>query len=148
MFIAVLVFATTLVNAAEVTVLETELYTGMDSFNTFVQSKFYMDQQTGEGYVKVSVIEEYSFPMDPRDPWNRNRSFRQIFQDTVRVEGLELVGDKVIFNSPEGEVECGTMGVSRVFKRPTIYLSGNCDLYGRTVGNWNHRKVIVTLKTK
>jgi hypothetical protein len=149
MFIAVLVFATTLVNAAEVTVLETELYTGMDSYNTYVQSSFYMDQQTGEGYVKVSVVEQYSIPnTDPRGPWNRNTVLRQIFQDTVKVEGLELVGDKVIFTTPEREVDCGTMGVSRVFKRPTIYLSGNCDLRGRTVGHWHKRKLVVTLKTK
>jgi hypothetical protein len=147
MIIAVLVLATTLVNAAEVTVLETELYTGTDTYNTYVQSSFYMDQQTGKGYVKVSVVEQYSYP-DPRNPWNRNPILRQVFQDTVRVEGLELVDDKVIYSGAEGEVECGTMGVSRVFKRPTIYLSGNCDLYGRTVGHWHKRKLLVTLETK
>lgn len=43
------------------------------------------------------------------------------------VPELALVNDKLML----GEVECGTMGESRVFRRPVLNLSGKCDVVAK-----------------
>jgi len=40
------------------------------------------------------------------------------------VPELALVNDKLML----GDVECGTMGETRIFKRPVLNLSGKCDV--------------------
>ena len=34
----------------------------------------------------------------------------------------------MIYNGVNGEVNCGKLGLSRVLRRPTLYLSGTCEL--------------------
>lgn len=151
--IAALVLCTSMVYAAEVTVME-ENITGIDSFRSMVDARFHMDQKTGEGFVKVTVTEERMVNGGMFcDQWGRCYPRHMpmptvVFEDSAKIEGLMLMGDKVMYHGAEGDVDCGKMGVSRVFKRPTIYLNGNCKLSGRVSGNWHNSKVVVVLKTK
>jgi hypothetical protein len=54
-----------------------------------------------------------------------------ILSNKVKIEGVTMNGDDVIYQGAEGDVVCGTMGRSRVFRVPTFYLSGNCSLQGK-----------------
>lgn len=47
------------------------------------------------------------------------------------VPELALVNDKLML----GDVECGTMGETRVFRRPVLNLSGNCDIVTSRAGS-------------
>lgn len=46
------------------------------------------------------------------------------------VPELALVDNKLML----GDVECGTMGETRVFRRPVLNLSGNCEVVAKRVG--------------
>lgn len=147
-------------NAAEVNVLEADIRV-FDTFRTHVDSRFHIDTNTNEGYVKVSVREDQIIYnggnsggyYDQYGRWHPIPTPPQttsinIMNKTVKVEGLSLVGNKVIYQGAEGEVDCGTMGVSRVFKVPTLYLNGNCKLESDLVHTRTGSKVVVTLITK
>jgi len=47
------------------------------------------------------------------------------------VPELALVNDKLML----GEVECGTMGETRIFRRPVLNLSGKCDIVAKREGS-------------
>lgn len=153
LILAALVLCTSMVYAAEVVVMNEEIRLMSNNF-TSVDARFHMDQTTGEGFVKVTVTEErqeYGGVMCD----HYGRCFPQrmpmpyvIFEDSAKIEGLMLMGDKVVFHGAEGDVDCGKMGVSRVFKKPTLFLNGNCKLSGRVSGRFNDSKVVVVLKTK
>lgn len=155
-----LVLVSSVVNAAEVVVLESKL-PYVQQNRAFVETRFYMDTKTGEGYVKAAVNEERfdNFPGTgwcSYDPYGRcypgphttQRRIVQIFSDKVKVEGLVLMGDQAVYQSAEGNVVCGTMGVSRVFKVPTLYLSGNCKLSGAISREGRDQILVVKLITK
>lgn len=153
LFIAALVLCSTLVHASEVTVFEAAIYLG-PSFRTYVDTSFQMNTTTKEGFVQVSVIEErpgmangYYDSMGRWLPYNQPTHFT-ILSEKVKVENLVLDGNRVVYHSEEGEVECGTLGVSRVLKKPTIYLSGKCELEGTIIRGRHDQKVVVKLKTK
>jgi hypothetical protein len=57
-------------------------------------------------------------------------------------------GNDVIYQGTEGDVVCGTMGTSRVFRIPTFYLSGKCDLVGTIYNENGVSKVSVKFVTK
>lgn len=150
-----LIVASSIVNAAEVVVMEANLPVS-SGMRSLVDSRFYMDTKTGEGFVKAAVSEErmeypggYWCSYDPYGrciPTSRGpvMTHVQVFKASKKIEGLMLMGDQAIYHSAEGNVVCGTMGVSRIFKVPTLYLSGNCKLVSSIVNN----KLTVTLKTK
>lgn len=50
------------------------------------------------------------------------------------VPELSLVDKTLVLNSNGESVECGTMGVTRVFKRPVLLLNGNCDVITKREG--------------
>lgn len=151
--------------AGEVIVIESELprYVGL---RTSVETRFQMDTRTTEGFAKVTVSEEDFYQPHPYpypgggyyDQWGRwvpaphrpmpMPTYRTIFQETIKVDGLMLVGNKVMFQAAEGEVDCGTLKKSSVFRVPTIYLSGKCELQGRIVRDGRDQKVVVKLITK
>ena len=159
LILGILVLAASVVNAAEVVVTESTI--PYSRGRTFVESRFFMDTKTGEGFVKVSVNEEIFDYYNPGgwcnyDPYGRcypgphtsQRRIVQIFSDKVKVEGLMLMGDQAVYQGAEGNVVCGTMGVSRVFKVPTLYLTGNCKLSGVIRREGRDNKVQVKLITK
>lgn len=61
---------------------------------------------------------------------------------------MTMNGDDVIYQSAEGDVVCGTMGKSRVFRVPTFYLAGKCDLVGTIYNENGVSKVSVKFITK
>lgn len=117
-------------------------------------SKFFMNTETNQGNVIVNITENW-FDYTPGgricDRWgcypdipNRTPRVRTLVRKTIPVEGLELVGNEMIYYSELGEVNCGTLGTSRVLRRPTLYLTGNCVLKESIRGN----QVIVSLQIK
>lgn len=120
-----LALVSTFANAEAIKVLDVTLPTP-SHFSTSSFARFYMNQQTGEGFAKVSTTD---YPASSDD------APTTIFSKTVKIENLMLMGDQMVFRGTEGDVDCGKMGVSRVFKRPTIILSGNCSLQTKTNGN-------------
>jgi hypothetical protein len=171
LILVIIALASSMVHAADlVTVLEADLpylRTGRAS----ADSRFHIDTDTKEGFVKVEVSEletiytrpmgcgGYYGPRGPRGPrMPRGPRYcppmpttvqRTVFQTTVKIENMILVDKQVIYQGTEGEVVCGTMGTSRVMRVPTLYLSGNCELTSRVLhGGRYGSRVVVTLKTK
>lgn len=164
--IASLVLASTaFAQAAEVTVLSTNIPATRGY--TTVDTKFYIDTDMKEGFAKFNVEEQfttyvrvcngpgYPGPRPTPRPYPRNycrtvpqTSYRTILADKVKIEGMTMNGNDVIYQGAEGDVVCGTMGVSRVFRVPTFYLSGKCDLEGKVVRTSTGNLLTVTFKTK
>lgn len=148
--------------AAEVTVLSTNIPATRGP--TTVDTKFYIDTEMKEGFAKFSVEERYtvyvrvcnsgpSYPGPRPYPGNYCRTvpqthYRTILTDKVKIEGMTMNGDEVIYQGAAGDVVCGTMGRSRVFRVPTFYLSGKCDLDGKVVRTNTGNLLTVTFKTK
>ncbi|HXH75039.1 MAG TPA: hypothetical protein VNJ08_08740 [Bacteriovoracaceae bacterium] len=87
-----------------------------------ISTKMLVDRSTGEGSVQLTVQRRMH-----RNGGRYNEGYetvRTILRQEARVEGLYLQGDKLMFNN---RTECGTYGVSRVFRIPTLYLTGRCD---------------------
>lgn len=150
MLLASLFVFTSVAFAEEVTVLETHVPRLHSHDRSSVDTRFYIDTESRQGFVKVKVMKEI---------WNHYRGRGQrhpdyhptyvtIYENTVKVDNLMLEDDKVIYYGAEGAVHCGTMGVSRIFKVPTLYLSGNCKVSGSIMRHGAERKLSVTLKTK
>lgn len=143
LFFAALSLAASTAFAEQVVVMERSvplIYNGYSQVST----RFYMDQKSGQGYVKANVTERRHY-----GGRHGGMTYTNLFTDQVSVPGLILMGDQAVYQGAEGNVVCGTMGVSRVFKVPTLYLSGNCTLSSVLVReNRNSNKLIVTLTTK
>lgn len=73
-----------------------------------------------------------------KTPHTTSRNFEVIVPD------LSLNGDILELNVDGKVVNCGTMGVSRIFKIPTLNLSGNCDVVASRVKG----DVVVTIVTE
>ena len=173
-FLAALLVLTTSAFAAEVTVLETNL--PITQGYTSVDTKFYIDTEMKEGFAKVAVDEQYTVmvqqcnygggypgpgpipgrgyprPFPGGGTYCRSipqTMFRTVLTDKVKIEGMTMNGDEVIYQGAEGTVVCGTMKRSRILRVPTLYLSGKCELVGRVVrGPALNDKLVVTFKTK
>jgi len=116
-----------------------------------IRANFHLDQASGQGSVQISVTRQVIIPGDHMGGINgrmgdvNGGSFDlSILNDEAIVPGLTLEGDKAVFRSGSEAIECGTMGVSRIFKVPTLYLSGKCDLQAFKSGD----RLIVNLVTK
>ena len=157
--LAAIVLCSSVAFAGEVLVLDQSVMS-IGNGRTMVDARFQVDKDTTEGFVDVTVTEEryvgnpYPGPMGC-DQWGRCYPQRMpmpmpvvVFSQKVKVEGLMLMGDTVMYHGAEGNVDCGTLGVSRIFRKPTIFLNGNCKLIGNVTGNYNNTRVVVKLKTK
>lgn len=160
LFASLLMLAAISAFAAEVVVLEKDLG-GMSNYPTSVDVRFQVDQNTTEGFADVTVYEErpdyggYNRGPVMCDQWGRCYPQHMpmpipvvIFSQKVKIEGLMLMGDAVMYHGAEGNVDCGKLGVSRIFRKPTIYLNGNCKLTGKVTGNWRNSRLTVKLLTK
>jgi hypothetical protein len=140
--------------ATDVTVLTTNLPATRGY--TTVDAGFYIDTDMKEAYAEVEVNEQitvrfqdcsfggnygggygrpYPGPYGRPYPGNYCRQSTRIENNTVltnkvKIAGMTMNGDDVIFQGADGDVVCGKMGRSRIFKVPTFYLSGNCKLEG------------------
>lgn len=144
LILATLALTASTVFASEVVVLDKDVRYYNDT-HFQVGTRFYMDQESGQGYVKAFVSERRSHY---RGRGDFEISYYPLLSETVKVEGLVLMGDQAVYQGAEGNVVCGTMGVSRVFKVPTLYLTGNCKLSGAIRREGRDNKVLVKLITK
>lgn len=145
--LAILALCISVAQAAEINVYEAN-YRSVHDYPTQVHSRFVIDMDTHEGYVNVEALEERVVSSGSPRSSIPNRMTVVVFSDQVKVEGLIFMGEKIIYRGETSDIECGTLGVSRVFKRPTIYLNGNCSLSSRITKNRDQRKVVVKLITK
>jgi len=149
-----LMFISSAVMAESFTILDTRISTGYGI--NMASSSFYMDTETGEGFANISVSEQdfdhgYPFPGSVCNgyscyPGNHYPTpiYRTIFRTTVELENIKLVEKEMIYMGDNGEVNCGKLGTSRVLRRPTLYLTGNCKLTEKLL----HDRLIVTLTIK
>lgn len=153
LFFLVLVIVTSFAQAAEVEVMNANI-PRLSFERSFVDTRFYMNTKTGEGFVQAKVSQELMIRSNcPNPNWQAcwptsGRDIVTVYADTAKIEGLMLMGDQAVYQGAEGNVVCGTMGVSRVFKVPTLYLNGNCKLNGKIVRTNTETKLVVTLTTK
>lgn len=153
LMIAALVLVASVVNAAETQVLTFKL-PRTESIAPMADAKFQIDLATGEGYAIIDVtevrdlkaIDENEYPL-PRTTHRPKRELVNIFKTKARIEGLTLQGDRIVFQEAEREVECGTYGDSRLLRRPTIYLNGNCQLKAEVIGS-DSGNVVIKMITK
>lgn len=95
----------------------------------------------------------YPFPPGHHYPGPYCRTIPQtryntVLADKVKIEGITMNGDDVIYQGDNGDVVCGTMGRSRVFRVPTFYLSGKCDLDGKVTVQNGQKVLVVKFTTK
>ena len=139
-FIATLLLTSTiLAQAAEVTLVSTKLDSILGSTN--VLTKFQINTEMKEAFAEIKVDEAlttyvpvctvggYPYPT-PICRTVPQMTIRTIFAEKVKIEGMTMNGDEVIYQGQEGDVVCGKMGISRIFKKPTFFLSGKCSLQG------------------
>jgi hypothetical protein len=141
-------------SASEITVLEAVVPTSTMG-TTSSSAKFFVDTTTNEGFVVAEVTETEwrEYPGGYWDQWGRWHPIPQrvpeiktIFSKKVAIEGLMLMGDQLVYHGATGNVVCGTMGLSRVLKVPTLYLSGNCKL--TTKMGYTNGGELLTVKLK
>jgi hypothetical protein len=72
-----------------------------------------------------------SVKITKRHPGKNHRTTTRTFE--MVVADLSLNGDVLELNVDGKVVNCGTMGITRVFKLPTLKLSGNCDVVAKRV---------------
>lgn len=151
LFTMALVLLSSSVFADSVTVLETRIGRSYDY--TTADAKFFMDTETGMGYAQVTVTEYIrdDFPRRPIcDRWGcypapAPAPFpRTILSERVEIPGLTLENNQMIYRNANAEINCGRLGYSRVLRRPTLYLTGSCEL--NTVLSFDELKV--TFDTK
>lgn len=78
----------------------------------------------------------------PQTRWNT------VLTNKVKIADVTMNGDEVIYQGADGDVVCGSMGRSRVFRVPTFYLSGKCSLNGEVVTENGQKILVVKFKTK
>ena len=167
LFVAsLLVISSAFAQAAEVTVLTTNVPATRGQ--TMVETKFHVDTEMKEAFAKVEVTEQvtayvrvcngggYYGPGYPgrydRYPYPGNYNcqtipqyrYNTVLTDKAKIEGMTMNGDDVIYQGAEGDVFCGRMGKSRIFRVKTFFKSGKCDLVGKIANG----KLTVTFKTK
>lgn len=133
-------------------------------------AKFQMDKSSTLGYAVVEVTEQYNVtywetichhpspaPGPGRGPVpgpicrqvpRTHTEYNTIYQHSELIPNLVLEGNKIVYQGENGNVECGTLGTSRVFRRPTLYLNGKCTLESKVVRDRADKKVIVDFKVK
>ena len=114
-------------SASEIKVLE---ISARDARGT-VSTRFEVNMQDATAGVSARV----SRRVGGKNPYTVSNTFE------AAVAELSMNGNNLDFNKDGVSVVCGTMGVSRVLKIPTLNLSGKCDLITKRVNG----KVIVTL---
>lgn len=160
MIMAILVLTSSAIaQASNVTILSTQVPATRGY--TTVETKFFIDTEMKEGYAQFLVQEQFTTyvrvcnggpgypypnprnPRNPRQPYPGNycrtvpqTQYRTILSDRVKIEGMTMNGDDVIYQDVNGDVVCGTMGRSRVLRVPTLYLSGKCNLNANIYRNF------------
>jgi hypothetical protein len=105
-------------SAAEVSVMDIN---SSKVVNAQLSSRFEVNLQDGSAGVSVSATK---WVRRGREKVAKTVTFEKL------VPELALVNDKLML----GDIECGTMGETRVFRRPVLNLSGKCDIVTKREG--------------
>lgn len=105
-------------SAAELKVMDVSASKARGTLST----RFEVNLEDGTAGVSLSASRRIG---GPRNGHIQTRTFEKL------VPELALIDNKLML----GEVECGTMGETRVFRRPVLNLSGKCDVVAKRVGS-------------
>lgn len=120
MIAIVTILASMAVSASEVQVMKVDANkAGRGTLNT----RFEVNLNDATAGVAVRITKRSG----GKNHYTTSRDFEVIVPD------LSLNGDILELNVDGKVVNCGTMGVSRIFKIPTLNLSGNCDVVAKRV---------------
>jgi hypothetical protein len=96
-----------------------------------ISARFKINLEEGTAGVKVLIT---------RRTGGKN-SHTSIRRFEAAIPELSMNGENLEFNKDGTNAICGTMGVTRIFKIPTLKLSGNCDFVTKRVNG----KIVVSL---
>lgn len=89
-----------------------------------VQSRFSVNEDAGTAGVTVTLTKRHG---GPRSSHPISRTYH------AAVPELSVADGKLFLNLEGRAFECGTMGESRILRRPTLFLSGACKLQEKRV---------------
>lgn len=128
-FIAFALLSVSFAQAAEINVLEVS--SRKAGFGNKIAS--FVIGENGEASVRLTVVDHNPIRAGRYSTGTTYRSFEEV------VPALSMSGEKLLLNN---STECGTMGVTRILKNPTLNLSGNCELEVRSVRKADGKKVV------
>lgn len=109
------------VSAAELTVMSVPA----KKVRGTVETKFEVNLQDGTAGVSLTATKRVM----------RGRGYHTVSKTfEAEVPELALVGKTLVLTTATESVECGTMGETRIFKRPVLLLNGNCDIITKREG--------------
>lgn len=134
-----LAFITTLLvsmvaSAGELKVLDVP---SSDLANGHVTTRFEVNQAEGTAGVSVTLIKR-------RPGRGGGSTYTKTFEREV--PELSMMDGTLALNVDGISIVCGTMGVTRLFKRPILNLNGNCDLETRRIHNTEGRRFQLFIK--
>lgn len=132
-------------HAAEIKISHFPL-SDVNSYRSEVDTSFFMNTKTKEGFVDINVFEDKSYPY--WGYWSSGplpEPVVLVHTKRVRVPNLKLEGDQVIYQSLNEKSVCGYLGRGRIFKRPKIFLTGKCNISSQINGNDDRSVIEVTL---
>lgn len=101
----------------------------VNSYRTEVDTSFFMNTKTREGFVDINVFEDKSYPYwGPSSPGPMPEPVVLVYSRRIPIPNLKLEGDQIIYHLNDKKIDCGYLGVSRIFKLPKIFLTGSCNL--------------------
>lgn len=155
-FVLLSCFISTCTLAESVKVLEVQIPEASQSDKA--TKTFRIDETTGEGSIDVKIehlewettqdlspVSCYPTSCVPNHGIDIHPVYKTIFTERVQVEGLMVHGDRFIYSGKSGDVNCGKLKQSRVFKTPTIHLNGKCKISSKLDRKGN---LSVNLNTK
>lgn len=73
---------------------------------------------------------------------------RTVASKTFKIEALKVDNEQLIYAGATGNVVCGNYGVSRVLRRRTLFLTGNCQVETRIESAGRNSVLIVNFVTR
>ncbi len=73
---------------------------------------------------------------------------RTVASKTFKVEALKVENDQLIYKGTAGHVVCGNYGVSRVLRRRTLFLTGNCQVETKIESAGRNSVLVVNFVTR
>ena len=127
-------FASLAVSAGELKVMDLP---SSEMAHGHVTTRFEIDLNSGTAGVSATVTR--------RKPGRGGGTTYTHTRENV-VPELSMVGGTLALNVDGVSVDCGTMGVTIIFKRPVLNLNGNCDLDTRRVKTAQGRRFQLFIK--
>lgn len=93
--------------------------------NSMLSTRFNINLDDGTAAVALKATRHIG---SPKNRTTITKSFER------EVPALKLEGQDLVLNAGFTPVVCGSMGETRILKRPVLKLSGNCDIITRKTG--------------